>query len=65
MFHSSIPPLHNPMGMVALVTHGLWNDKLNRIFSPQHNVVPVDTLKEILHNIRDNGRSPNIFIFDV
>lgn len=65
MFHSSIPPVHHSVGVVALAIDGIRNDKLNSIFSLQHNVVSVDTLKEILHNIWDNGRSSNIFIFDV
>jgi len=65
MFHSSIPPVHHSVGVVALAIDDIRNDKLNSIFGLQHNVVSVDSIKEILHNIWDNGRSSNIFIFDV
>lgn len=53
------------MGLAALVTDGLRNDKLNCLFGAQHHVIPLNLVKEIIYNFRYHRSRSNLFVFDV
>jgi hypothetical protein len=53
------------MELATLAFDGLRNDKLYCLLGPQHNVVPLISLKKIIYYFWYNRGSPNLFIFDV
>jgi hypothetical protein len=65
MFHSRLSSVYHTLELASLVVDGIRNDKFNRVFDPEHYVVSVNSLEKIIHNLRYNWCSSNIFIFDV